>query len=424
MKLFDTPQMKQRTLDALVRERVMLVASNKLNLGASDERIARLFQDDPQFAVLRKPDGTINKDLIQAQGMSVAQFEQRLRQDIGVRQVMLGVAGTPFVPEASVGTALDALLQRREVRVARFDPAKLRGPGPAHRRRAQGLLRGPRQRQAFAAAEQASIEYVVLDLESLKSGITSATKSCASTTAERGALHGARGAPRQPHPDHGRQGHAGRRARQGQGQGREPARRSCARSRRASPNWPRSNSNDPGSAQQGRRPRLVRPRRDGQALRGRGVRVEAAARSRGVVETDFGYHIIQLDRRARRREETLRGGAAPRSRTRSRKQLAQRKYAEGRRAVQQPGLRAVRQPAAGGRQAQARRSAPPTACAALRRPTRRARWPTPSSSRPCSATRRCSNKRNTEAIEIGAEPARRRPRDAVRPARTAAARPR
>ena len=41
VKLFDTPQMRQQTLDMLVRERVMLAAADKLKLITTDERLQR-----------------------------------------------------------------------------------------------------------------------------------------------------------------------------------------------------------------------------------------------------------------------------------------------------------------------------------------------------------------------------------------------
>src|SRR3954447_18815529 len=69
-KLFDSPEMKRQSLDALVRERVMLVAADKLGLATTDERLQRLFATDPQFAVVRNPDGSVNKDALAAQGMS------------------------------------------------------------------------------------------------------------------------------------------------------------------------------------------------------------------------------------------------------------------------------------------------------------------------------------------------------------------
>ena len=59
-KLFDTPDMKRQSLDAVVRERVMQVASEKLNLVITDDRLQHLFATDPQFAFLRNPDGSVN----------------------------------------------------------------------------------------------------------------------------------------------------------------------------------------------------------------------------------------------------------------------------------------------------------------------------------------------------------------------------
>ena len=69
-KLLDSPEFKQQTLEALVRERTMLTAADKLRVSVSDAKVQRLFVTDPQFAFLRKPDGSINADLLKAQGMS------------------------------------------------------------------------------------------------------------------------------------------------------------------------------------------------------------------------------------------------------------------------------------------------------------------------------------------------------------------
>ena len=48
-KLFDTPQMRQQTLEMLIRDRVMLAAADKLHLSTTDDRLTRLFRTDPQF---------------------------------------------------------------------------------------------------------------------------------------------------------------------------------------------------------------------------------------------------------------------------------------------------------------------------------------------------------------------------------------
>ena len=83
-KLFDTPEMRTQTLDALVRERVMLAAADKLHLGTSNDKLQRELMSIPQVASLKRPDGSIDveayKSLLQAQGMSPAQFEDQHAQ--------------------------------------------------------------------------------------------------------------------------------------------------------------------------------------------------------------------------------------------------------------------------------------------------------------------------------------------------------
>src|SRR5205814_3127804 len=121
--------------DVLIRERVMMAAAVKLNLVTTDDRLQRLFITDPQFAPLRNPDGSVNKEFLAAQGMSSESFEQRLRQDLTLKQVMQGINGTVFAPASVAGTALDAFFQQRETQVQRFDPkdyaARSRRPTPS-----------------------------------------------------------------------------------------------------------------------------------------------------------------------------------------------------------------------------------------------------------------------------------------------------
>src|SRR3954447_19352152 len=78
-KLFETPEMKRLALEGVVREHVMLAAANKMNLLTTDDRLDRLFKSDPEFASLRNPDGSINRDALTALGMSSEAFAERLR---------------------------------------------------------------------------------------------------------------------------------------------------------------------------------------------------------------------------------------------------------------------------------------------------------------------------------------------------------
>jgi peptidyl-prolyl cis-trans isomerase D len=169
IKLFDNPATRRETLDNLVNERLLLAAAHRQNLTVGDERLKRIFQEDPQFASLRNPDGTLNQTIVQSQGMSSEMFVAQLRQELGMQQVLRGVSQSNVAPVAVSGPALDALLQRRSVAYQRFDAkayaskvvptdAELEAYHKAHE-------------SEFSAPEQATIEYVVLDLDTLKKGI-------------------------------------------------------------------------------------------------------------------------------------------------------------------------------------------------------------------------------------------------------------
>ena len=119
----DTPALRRETLDNLVRDRVLIAAANKLHLAPTDDRLRRLFAADPQYAQIRNPDGSVNRELLAMQGMSSEGFAQSLRQDMAVQQLIGGLTRSAFAPAAIASAGLDPLLQRREVQLQRFDPA-------------------------------------------------------------------------------------------------------------------------------------------------------------------------------------------------------------------------------------------------------------------------------------------------------------
>ena len=161
----DTSQRRRATLDALVRERVLLTAATKMNLFPSDARMARLFDSDPQYAGLRGPDGRISREALVGQGLTPALFDQRLRQELGLRQVVAGVLQTAPASAVPATAALDAFMQRRAVQLQRFDPAAYRDkvqPTDGDIEAFYGANTGQ-----FQAPERARIEYVLLDINQL-----------------------------------------------------------------------------------------------------------------------------------------------------------------------------------------------------------------------------------------------------------------
>ena len=172
-KQLDTPQARYATLERLVRDRVFAAAAQSSHLTTSDARLARALQDIPAIAALKRPDGSLDteayRSLVGAQGLTPEGFEANVRRELSVSQVMGGVMSTAFATDAAAKLAFDSLYQRREIQVARFnatDYAKQVNPTEAD---IEAFYKANAQR--FQQQEQAAVEYVVLDLDSVRSGI-------------------------------------------------------------------------------------------------------------------------------------------------------------------------------------------------------------------------------------------------------------
>ena len=292
-KMFDTPEMKLQSLDGLVRERVMLAAADKLHLVTTDDRLQRVFSADSQFAFMRNPDGSLNKDVLSAQGMSSEMFAQRLRQDLTLRQVMLGVSGTAFAPVSATAAALDAMFQQREVQVQRFETKASLDKVSPNDADIEKFYKDPANALQFQAPEQASIEYVMLDLDTLKKGISVPEDDLRKYYTEN--------EKRYTTPEERRASHILIKAEKSASEADRAKAKAKAegllaelkKNPAAFADLARKNSEDPGSAEKGGdldffgRGAMVKPFEDAAF----GLKPDEVS---GLVESDFGYHIIKL----------------------------------------------------------------------------------------------------------------------------------
>jgi peptidyl-prolyl cis-trans isomerase D len=323
-KLLDSPEFKRETLEQLVRERVLLAAAEKQHLTVNDERLQRHFVSDPQYAFLRKPDNSINTDMLTAQGMSSAEFAERLRRDLTLRQVLEGVTASAAAMPAAQKLALDALLQQRQVQVQRFNAADYAARVNPSDAELKAYYDG--HQAQFKAPEQAVIEYVVLDVAALQQDVSVSEEDLRKYYDENAARYTSAEQRRASHiliaSDKDQPA-----AERAKAKAKAEALLAELRKNPASfADVAKKESQDPGSAQRGgdldffARGAMVKPFEDA-----------AFAMKPGeisnVVESDFGYHIIRLD--------AVRGGEkkpfdAVRAEIEAevKKQLAQRRYTE------------------------------------------------------------------------------------------------
>jgi peptidyl-prolyl cis-trans isomerase D len=173
MKMFDTPQAKYGSLDRLVRERLLSVAADKLQLNVSDQKLASELQQNPTIASLRRPDGSLDmeryKQLAASQGMTPEMLEARIRADLSTRQVIGAVGGSSVFPAGLANITLGAYFEQREIQVAQFSAsAKLATLKPT----AEALEAYYQKHSTqYRSAERADVSYVVLDLAAVQKGI-------------------------------------------------------------------------------------------------------------------------------------------------------------------------------------------------------------------------------------------------------------
>lgn len=325
-KLLDSPEAKRQALEGLVTERTLKVAADQQHFTPSPESVAARFWADPQFAFLRNADGTVNKALLAAQGMTPSIFLERLRQDYALRQVTGPIESSPTVGTASPKLAFDALLQQREVQLQRFDIKDFAAKVAPTEAEIEAFYKEPANAAKFQLPESAQVQYVVLDIDALKKDVKFTEDDLQTYYKENAARFGV--------PEERRASHilikADRNApAEERAKAKAKAEEILAQVRKNPGEFAalaKKNSQDEGSAANG----------GDLDFFGRGAMVkefDAAVYAMkpgeisNLVETDFGYHIIQLT--------GTRGGdkkpfEAVRAEVESevRKQLAQRRYSE------------------------------------------------------------------------------------------------
>ncbi len=294
-KLLDTPEARYATLERMVRDRVVAVAAEKLSLSTSDQHLARELQSNPEIATLRRADGSLDmeryRQLLGAQGLSPEMFEANVRADLSRRQVLAGVANSGLTSSVAADLALNAFFEKREIQLARFNTADYAAKLSPTETDIEQFYKA--NEKLFQAPEQASIEYVLLDLDTVSKGLTvneadlktyyEQNAKQLSGTEERRASHILITAPVSA-PAAQRE------------EAKAKAEALLASVRKAPDTFAevaRKNSQDPGSAPNGGdldffgRGAMVKPFEDAAFSMQKGDISD-------VVTSDFGYHIIKL----------------------------------------------------------------------------------------------------------------------------------
>jgi len=173
-KVFDTHEFKYASLEQLVKGRVFATAAQKLHLHVSDQKLASELLQNPVLAALRLPNGKIDeakyKELLAPQGISPQNFEARVRSDLSIQQVLQSLSKSGMVPASLADLALNAYFEKREIQTLSFTPESISQKVKPTEAQIETFYKD--HQNLFQAPETAAIQYVVLTLEGIKKTLT------------------------------------------------------------------------------------------------------------------------------------------------------------------------------------------------------------------------------------------------------------
>ena len=174
VSMFDTPAIKYGVLERLIQSRVLEASVRKLNVKVSDDKVVQAISEMEVLAPVKKADGSLDldkyKQLLASQGMSPEIFESRMRSDIAVKQVINGLTQSSVFLPAQMDTAVEAYFQQREIQVAIFSGSDYIDQSKPTDDEVLKYFNA--HKDDYKSVESADIEYVLLTQESIEKNIT------------------------------------------------------------------------------------------------------------------------------------------------------------------------------------------------------------------------------------------------------------
>ncbi len=164
-EMMNSPAVKLGILNGLINQRLLLLEAEKLHLGTSNQALREVIGGIPAF----QEDGKFSDNRYQAvlasQGTSPAQFEARIRQDLTLQQLVGTIGGSAFVSKTQAEQMLHLQAEERQFGEFRFTAASFADKVKIEPETVQKYYDENKQR--FETPERIKANYVVLSLDTL-----------------------------------------------------------------------------------------------------------------------------------------------------------------------------------------------------------------------------------------------------------------
>lgn len=165
VRMFDTPQMRAATLETLINEKALAIEASRLHLDVPDSLVRDKIAEVPAFQVNGKFDYPTYQNLLTENGYTEASFEARVRADLARQTLQSGVAVGATVPKAVIDRLQVLERERRQVRrlVLKADAylSKVEVTEAAIKADYDA------NKEAYKIPESAKADYVVLSLDDI-----------------------------------------------------------------------------------------------------------------------------------------------------------------------------------------------------------------------------------------------------------------
>lgn len=289
--LFDKPEVKHSVLDKLVARRLLLAQARDAGLLPGDEQIAQVLLGIEDFRAEGKFDRQRYLSALSAQGMNQAMFESKLAQDIAMQRLTDSYLQNGYMSVTAVDKLIRLSEQQRTVSVMKLDAEKFMSQ--ARVSDAEVAAYYEKNAAEFQMPERVNVEYVLFSAESLLPSVSVPEAEIKQyyddhaseygTQEQRQAAHILISAPQQ----------ADAAAKQAARAKAEEVLKQVKQAPAKFAALAKQYSQDPGSAANGgdlgtvARGAMVKPFEES-------VYSLKAGEVSGLVETDYGFHIIKL----------------------------------------------------------------------------------------------------------------------------------
>lgn len=289
--LLDSPEIKSAVVDGIVRQRLLIDRAVAAGILVSDGQLQQLIGEQPAFLDGGKFSPARYTELLKRQNMTPVQFEAGLRRDLMVERVNEGYRSSAIVSTAVAERLLRINAQQREVSQKIVEPQQFVGEVKLAEDAVKQYYDS--HQDEFKVPERARIEYLMLSLDAVAAQ-TEVSADEVKQHYEQNLKQFAKGEERQAShilitadssasPDQKAKARA-QAEKLLQEMRKKPA---------AFADLAKKNSQDPGSAAKGGdlgsfpRGAMVGPFEDA-------VFSMKVGETSGIVESQFGYHIIRL----------------------------------------------------------------------------------------------------------------------------------